>query len=298
MNTEKPTNQSWRALYPFDSRYATVDDLSYHYVDEGSGSPVVMVHGNPTWSFHFRDLIGELRASHRVIAPDHIGCGLSDKPRDYNYRLQTHIDNLEHLLVNHLDLKDINLVMHDWGGAIGTGFAVRHPQRVSRLVVMNTAAFLLPICPWRIRLCRFPVLGPLAVLKFNAFARAALTMATRHPDRFPAEVRAGYLAPYDCPRNRIAILRFVQDIPLRSSHPTWKTMGAIEKNLCKLSDRPMLICWGEQDFCFTGDFRRVWQKYFPAADVHTFDDAGHYVLEDAGEHIIPLIQNHLQKPAT
>lgn len=296
MSIEDSPNRSWRSLYPFESHYANIGGVSCHYVDEGEGAPVVMVHGNPTWSFHFRDLIQELRPRHRVVAPDHVGCGLSEKPQNYPYRLQTHIDNLEHLLVAHLDLDDITLVLHDWGGAIGAGFAVRHPQRVSRLVILNSAAFLLPKCPWRIRICRLPAFGPPAVRGFNAFARAALRMATTRPERFSEAVRAGYLAPYDTWRNRIGILRFVQDIPLRPSHPTWKTLGQVEKNLCKLSDRPTLLCWGERDFCFTPEFRAAWQKYFPDAETHAFEDAGHFVLEDAKEYILPLVNEHLRKP--
>lgn len=248
-----------------------------------------MLHGNPTWSFYFRDLIEGVSDSCRAVAPDHMGCGLSDKPQDYDYSLRRHIDNLETLLVDHLDLHDITLVMHDWGGAIGCGFAVRYPKRVSGLVLMNTAAFLIPDCPRRIRACRLPVIGPLVVRGFNGFARSALRMATEHPERFTSEVRQGYLSPYNSYANRIALLRFVQDIPLQSGHPTWKTLGDIEKGLHKLENRPVMVCWGDKDFCFTPRFRKLWQRHFPDADIHAFEDAGHYVLEDAKEYIIPLV---------
>ena len=177
--------QPIRHLYPFASHYFDTGGRRMHYVDEGAGPAVVMLHGNPTWSFYYRELITALRDSYRVIAPDHIGCGLSDKPQDYPYTLATHIENLERLL-DHLGLDDITLAMHDWGGAIGCGFAVRHPQRVGRLIVLNTAAFL-GRTPWRIRMCRLPVLGPLLVRGLNGFARTATLMACK--DRLADDAR-------------------------------------------------------------------------------------------------------------
>ena len=129
-------------LYPFESNFLELEDgLKMHYIDEGEGEVLLMLHGNPTWSFYYRNLIQSFQKKYRCIAPDHIGCGLSDKPQDYNYTLSTHIDNLEQL-VNSLGLKDITLVMHDWGGSIGMGLAVRQPKLIKRLIIFNTAAFL------------------------------------------------------------------------------------------------------------------------------------------------------------
>lgn len=287
----QPSSPDWRQLYPFASHYAETSGGRQHYVDEGEGPAVVMIHGNPTWSFYYRDLAKSLRGTNRVIVPDHMGCGLSDKPQDYPYTLRQHIDNLEHLLNDELQVQNFDLVVHDWGGAIGMGYAVRHPDRIRRLVILNTAAFLLDFCPWRIRVCRWPVVGPLAVRGLNGFARAATTMAVRTP--LSPEVRAGLLAPYDSWANRVAILRFVQDIPLRRSHPSWETVTDIQKQLHLLAEKPMLICWGMQDFCFTEAFLDIWQSYFPHARTHRFEDAGHYVLEDAGERVIPLVERFL-----
>jgi len=287
MNSSTP---AWRQHYPFASNYLELGSQHrYHYVDEGAGEPVVMVHGNPTWSFYYRRVISLVAASARAVVPDHLGCGLSDKPQDYEYRLQQHIDNLETLLNDKLNLSGITLIVHDWGGAIGMGYAVRNPERIRRIVVLNTAAFLLPQCPLRIRLCRLPLFGTLAVRGFNAFARAAIYMASANAGNMPAEVRAGYLAPYNNYRNRIATLRFVEDIPLGPRHPSWKVVSAIQKKLHLLEDKPMLICWGKQDFCFTEDFLAIWQQYYPAAHTHLFADAGHYVLEDAWDRIEPLL---------
>ncbi len=157
-----------------------------HYVDEGSGPAIIMLHGNPTWSFYYRELIKGLRNQYRVIAPDHIGCGLSDKPQDYTYTLATHIDNLARL-IDHLRLENVTLAGHDWGGAIGFGWATRNPDQVTRFVVFNTAAFFGRM-PFRIRVCRWPILGDVLVRRLNLFARSALWMARRRHERMTPEV--------------------------------------------------------------------------------------------------------------
>jgi len=286
------TAPAWRALYPFTPHFIRVGEHSLHYVDEGprDAPPVLLLHGNPTWSFYWRDLIRGLRDERRVVAPDHLGCGLSDKPQDWSYRLAGHIENLEWLVLE-LDLRDLTLGVHDWGGAIGLGFAARHPDRVSRLLVFNTAAFPSTAIPLRIALCRIPGLGALAVRGFNGFLRASARMATEKG--LARDVWQGYLAPYGSWRDRVALLRFVQDIPLGPGHPSWDTLLATEEGLPRLQDRPTLILWGERDWCFTPAFREEWQRRFPDAEVHTFPDAGHYVVEDAAEGVLARTREFL-----
>jgi hypothetical protein len=182
MMPDSDAQRDWRTLYPFADHWLELDHGNrLHYVDEGRGTAVVMLHGNPTWSFYYRGLICGLRNSCRTVVPDHLGCGLSDKPQDYAYCLENHIRNLERLLLDTLRLDHITLVVHDWGGAIGMGFATRHPEKIARVVVLNTAAFLLPDCPWRIRICRLPGFGTLALRGLNAFSRAALHMGVCQP---------------------------------------------------------------------------------------------------------------------
>jgi len=291
--------EPYRELYPFESRWLDLNGVRYHYIDEGQGEPIVMVHGNPTWSFYFRELAKALRPSYRVIAVDHIGCGLSDKPADdqYEYRLQRRIDDLDALL-RHLGVtENLTFVLHDWGGMIGMGRALRQPKNVRRLVILNTAAFLLPRgkrLPWGLRVIRNG--GPLAALLvrgLNGFARSAVYLACKK--RMPAPVRAAYCAPYDSWRNRIATLRFVQDIPLGPEDPSYGPVKWIDDHLHELRDTPMLICWGEGDFVFDADFLNEWRRRFPEAEVHTFSDAGHYCLEDAPERIIPIVQDFLAR---
>ncbi len=284
--------QPIRHLYPFESNYLHVGGPRLHYADVGRGPPVLMLHGNPTWSFYYRDLIRALSDEYRVIAPDHVGCGLSDKPQDYPYTLATHIDNLERL-IDHLGLDQVTLAVHDWGGAIGCGWAVRHPQRVNRLIVFNTAAFP-GRTPWRIRACRLPVFGAIAVRGLNAFARFGVRMACKNRGRMTPDVKAGYLLPYNSYANRIAVLRFVQDIPVRPAHPTYPLLRSIDEGLAALANRPVLICWGMQDFCFTETFLNGWVARFPKAEVRRFADAGHYVVEDAADRLPDIIQAFLR----
>ena len=269
-----------------------------HYVDEGPReAPVVlMLHGNPTWSFYWRRLISALRFSHRVIAPDHIGCGKSEKPGDdaYSYRLAERVQDIE-ALVAQLGLHDITLAVHDWGGMIGMGWAHRHPDRVARLVVLNTAAFPMPSTkrlPASLRLARDTKAGALLVRGFNAFARGATRLAVTRV-KLPKEVRDGLCAPYDNWDHRRAVLRFVQDIPLRESDPSFSLVREVGEKLHQFNDRPVLICWGDRDFVFDEHFLRVWKSALPDAEVHQFPDCGHYVLEDAPAEIEQLVRRFL-----
>jgi haloalkane dehalogenase len=287
-------SEDWKSLYPFASRELRIDGRRYHYLDEGAGPTLLLVHGNPTWSFYWRNLVLGLRGRCRLIVPDHLGCGLSDKPADFFYRLADHIGNLRRLIET-LDLKDITLVAHDWGGAIGLGAAVEMPQRFSRFVLMNTSAFRSRRMPWRIAACRIPWLGTLAVRGFNAFARAATFMAVERP--LAPAVKAGHLAPYRSWRDRIAIDRFVKDIPLSVGHPSHATLADIETGLPQLRDRPWMFVWGMRDWCFTPDFLERFLEFIPNAKVHRVEDAGHYVVEDAHERIVPWIAEFLAASA-
>jgi pimeloyl-ACP methyl ester carboxylesterase len=289
-----PSRSGFEQEYPFESREFRLDGLRYHYIDEGAGPTLLFVHGNPTWSFAFRNLVKGLAPHYRVLAVDHIGCGFSDKPQDYPYHLAQHIANLERFVVG-LDLRDVTLIAHDWGGAIGMGAAARFPDRFSRFVLFNTAAFRSHRMPLRIAVCRIPVLGPLGVRGLNLFSRAALRMAVARPERLTPAIRRGYLAPYGSWRDRVAVFRFVQDIPLSPTHPSYATLVSIEESLPRFRDRPMLLVWGEQDWCFTTEFLEEFQRRFPAAETLRLPDAGHYVFEDAPEPILARIQEFLAR---
>jgi len=296
----RPVNISaFHHIYPFKSHYVEIDGLKYHFLDQGSGDPVIMIHGNPTWSFYFRKLIQGLSNRYRAVAPDHIGCGLSDKPgiTRYDYRLKSRVRDLESFL-EYLELKEkITLVLHDWGGMIGMAYALRYPQMIGRIVIMNTAAFLPPkgkMLPIRLRVVRnVTPFATLAVQGFNLFAYGALYMASCKGMK--KDVKSGLIAPYNSWNNRIATLKFVQDIPVSEKDPSYSLVKYVDENLYKLSHIPMLICWGEHDFVFDSTYLAEWRRRFPNAEVHALKDAGHYVLEDAADGIVPLVKDFLKK---
>lgn len=281
-------------------QFLNLNGLNYHYLDQGSGDPVVMVHGNPSWSFYYRHLVEALSPSYRCIVPDHIGCGFSARPDDsqYTFTLRQRIDDLEALL-EHLGLQqNITLVMHDWGGAIAMGYATRYPERIKRLVILNTAAFHLPEVkkniPLALRFARNTRPGAWLIEHLNAFSVGASWVGcTQHP--MSSALRAAYQLPYQAKGRSLATLRFVQDIPLKPSDPAYATLSEIQARLPELAQLPTLICWGMKDFVFDKDFLAVWQQLFPEAEVYRFLSAGHYILEDMHEDVVPLVAQFLNK---
>ena len=284
----------FREEYPWEGRWIDVGGHALHTLDEGprDAAPLVCLHGNPSWSFLWRSFVRAFAGEHRVVVPDHLGCGLSDKPQDYEYTLVHHAENLEQLVLE-LDLRNITLCLHDWGGAIGMALARRHPERIARLFVTNTAAFRSKSIPLRIAACRIPVLGELAVRGLNGFARAATVMAVEHP--LPAAARRGLLAPYDTWKNRIATLEFVHDIPLAPDHRSYAELAATEAALEQFRNLATCLVWGERDWCFTPAFREEWQRRFPDAEVHRLQDAGHYLMEDAPERVVLIARDFLAR---
>ena len=289
----------FRELYPFESKFFQTRGMKMHYIDEGQGSPVVCVHGNPSWSFYYREVVKAFRETNRCIVPDHIGCGLSDKPGDdtYDFRYKSRVDDLEALL-EELDVKkDITLVVHDWGGAIGLGYAVRHPERIKRIVLLNTAAFFKPegkTMPWQLWLARNTPLGSLLVRGFNAFAYGATKNCVVRKPMAPL-VQLAFRAPYNSWHNRIATLRFVQDIPLEPEDPSYGPIEETVAGLVNFKETPTLVCWGEKDYVFDHHFLKQWKVYLPNAEYHTFADVGHYTLEDASEEVIALMKEFFEK---
>ncbi|MEE8348246.1 MAG: alpha/beta fold hydrolase [Acidobacteriota bacterium] len=288
-----------RHLYDFQSHYLDLEGQQYHYLDEGQGEPVVMVHGNPSWSFMYRKLISSLRQTSRVIVPDHMGCGLSDKPdhSTYSYTLERRTADLERLLDQLGVTSNITLIVHDWGGPIGMRFATRFPDRIARLIVFNSTAFLLPESKplhWSLQFCRNSRLAAFLILKFNAFARVSTYLGCQS-QRMPREIRRAYAGPYDSSQNRIATLAFVQDIPLSPIDPSYAPLKEVQEKLTLFQQTPMLICWGEADFVFDRDFLAEWIRHFPQARVRRFPEAGHYVLEEVPEVILPLVSEFMEQ---
>lgn len=273
--------------YDFQSNFYNIDGKNLHYLDEGSGDVLVMLHGNPTWSFYFRNLVSHYSKKYRVIVPDHMGCGLSNKPQDYDYSLKRRIDDVYSLL-KFLSVKKADLIVHDWGGAIGMGLATLTDLEVNKIVITNTAAFNSDYIPWQIDIVKRKPLGPFLVKYFNAFCWPATFMTTEK--KLPKLVKKAYLMPYSKLRDRVAINQFVQDIPTGESHRSYNTLKEIEDKLPELPAKK-LIMWGKKDFCFNDYFLKRWKEIYPSSKVVEFDQAGHYLFEDkAREAIIEMDQ--------
>ena len=286
-------------LYPFRSRFVTVgrgtatggtQGHRMHYVDEGSGPVVVCLHGNPTWGFLFRNLIAALRDDFRVIVPDHIGCGLSDQPGDVCFRAGDRIGHLEDLLTE-LGVGRFSLVMHDWGGPLGTGLAVRRPADVERLVYFNTTLAEMALLPGMIRRAAAPVIGRLLTQDTMQFLKLLTSFGV--VQAMPEEVKRGYLRPYRSRAGRRAIWGFVQDIPFSPSHPTAPLMDDMVARLPALADTPVKIIWGMKDPCFHPGILRQVAARFPQAEVVRVPDASHLVLEDAPGRSIAAVREFL-----
>lgn len=287
------------------NRFEVRPGIALSYLDEGprDGEVVVMLHGNPSWSFYWRHLVLGLRDRYRCIVPDHVGMGLSDRPDDvpgahphYDYTLQSRVDDLTALL-DHLGITGpVTLAVHDWGGMVGFGWALSHMPQVKRLVILNTAAFPLPAAkpmPWQLSLGRDSKVGGFLIRAFNLFARGAAWLGTERS--LPAAVRRGYIAPYNGWRNAISTLRFMQDIPLREGDRAWPLLEAAGRALPQYADRPAFIGWGLKDFVFDHHFLDGFRRALPNAEVHAFEDANHYVLEDKHEVLVPAIRDFLDR---
>jgi pimeloyl-ACP methyl ester carboxylesterase len=281
------TNDAWRSLYPSCERHMMVGRWRYHYLDnrgdaasDDSVATILCVHGNPTWSFYWRSIFDAFGDRFRVIAVDHLGCGLSDKPlrSEFRYSLAGHRDNLIRL-IDHLELRNVILLAHDWGGAIGLAAAVARLESMSGLMLLNTAAFPPPYLPWRIAACRTPLLGTLALRGLNLFARAAVPMAMSKRRLDPA-VAQGLLFPYGNWRDRVGIDSFVRDIPLTTWHRTDAVLRQLEQDLSKLADLPKLLVWGMRDWCFRHECLNRFLLHWPDATTVRLPDVGHYVIED------------------
>lgn len=290
----------WKSLFPFETRrFDRGDGVRMAYVDQGAGDPVLMVHGNPTWSFYYRDLAKTLLASgHRVIIPDHVGMGLSDKPGDgrYDYSLKSRVDDLERLMAA-VNPGPVTLVVHDWGGPIGFCWALRDLARVKAVVILNTSGFVPAsgyALPWQIALARTP-LGPLLIRGLNKFITGLLSNGL---ERAPSPAVAdGYRAPYGSWAQRIGIMRFIEDIPLGPGHKTYDLMMWLGNNLSNFSGVPTWIGWGMKDFVFDKRFLDQFRLRLPQAEVREFPNAGHLVLEDAAFDILPMIREFCKKHA-
>jgi haloalkane dehalogenase len=282
----RPARPTWLSdeLYPFDSHYADVNGARVHYVDEGSGPTLLLLHGNPTWSFLYRDLIKGLRDRFRCIAVDYPGFGLSRAPSGYGYTPTEHAGVVEQLILQ-LDLSGVTMMGQDWGGPIGFAAATRHPDRFARFVIGNTWAWPKsdPGTQFFSRLMGGPV-GGFLILRRNFFVERIVPGGVRRK-KLPEAVMDAYRGPFPTPESRRPLHVFPREI--LASRPF---LAEIESGLPALRDRPALIVWGTKDVAFREPERRRWEELFPDHRTVRLEGAGHYIQEDAAEEIVAAIR--------
>ncbi len=284
--------ESTRALYPFESHTITLSDgQRMHYVDEGpeGGAVLLFAHGYPLWSFVYRAFVIYFAAQgYRCIAIDHIGFGLSDKPTSRRYHtLRRHIHNLMECL-GALDVHDITLVMEDWGGPIGLGYAVRNPANIRRLVLMNTWGFQDTLANPLSALARLAIRPGIGELIFGTFNLAFNFGVQRWTVRTLSEaVLAAYEAPFREPRSRTALIQFPRMVSATPNHPSAASMREIERNLALFERTPSLILWGAENPVFSREVAEHWKKMLPRAHGPYFiEHAGHVLPEDRPEAVV------------
>jgi haloalkane dehalogenase len=272
-------------LFPFESHYADVAGARVHYVDEGSGPPLLLLHGNPTWSFLYREIVAGLRDRHRCIAVDHPGFGLSSPAPGYRYTPAEHAHVLEGLVLR-LDLAGVTMMVQDWGGPIGFAVATRHPERFAAFVIANTWAWPKadPGTQLFSRLLGGPV-GRRLILNRNLFVERLLPAGVRRRT-LPEAVMDAYRGPFPTPASRRPTAVFPREI--LASRPF---LADIERRLPRVSDRPALIVWPTKDVAFGARERRRWEELFPDHRTVLLEGAGHYMQEDAPEEIVSAIRD-------
>jgi len=287
--------ETFDGTYPFAPHYLDINGFQMHFVDEGDGEPVLLLHGDPTWGYLWRQFIPALAQHRRCIVPDQMGMGKSGTPESpYPYRLRHHIANLEALLL-HLDLQNLTLMLHDWGGPVGLGMATLHPQRIKRLVLMNTWAFASwPGAPFPrlIELIRSDR-GEKFVLEKNGYLEPALLGTTHHPEKLTKTVMDAYRAPFPRLESRLAMLCWSRDIPVHHTDPSFAEMKRIEGALPQFNRTPTLLVWGMRDPVLTESVLRLWQQIYPHAITHEIDDASHFLQEDAPDLVVSFIEEFL-----
>jgi pimeloyl-ACP methyl ester carboxylesterase len=288
-------NGDFGGTFPYEPRFLDAGEIRLHYVDEGppDAPPLLFVHGNPTWSYLWRRPIADLSArGHRCVAFDHMGFGRSDKPPQLSaYSLERHIDNAI-ALIDALDLSEVTLVGHDWGGPIGLGALLERRDRLRALVLMNTWAWELPsFLPPFLREFRTEGLGEILALGGNLFVES-IPGGMRRRDTDPLMMEA-YRAPFPDYWSRAGTLAFQREIPLTERDRSAPLMASIHERLPDLS-LPVLLVWGMRDPVFQPVFLEQWRELFPEAETVELADASHFLVEDSPDAVTAAIEGFLR----
>ncbi|MFI5170929.1 MAG: alpha/beta fold hydrolase [Chitinophagales bacterium] len=284
-------NTDWlnRSEYPFEHKYFPVNGVNLHYLDEGKGDVVLFVHGTPSWSFEFRYVIRELSKEYRCVAIDHIGFGLSDKPAQYDYSIQNHAVTLTKF-IDHLQLKNINLLVHDFGGPIGLKYATGHPENIHKLIILNTWCKSIEQEPEfkKMRSILGSPLLPFLYRYLNFSPRYILPAAFGERTRLTKEIHHHYLKPFAKPSERNGVVAFARSL---LNDQQW--FETIYNDLHKISWKPTLLIWGMKDQFITEKYLNILIDEFKDAEVIKYEDAGHFVLEEKSMVAAPVIGEFL-----
>jgi len=295
-------NETFDGTWPFKANYSVVNGFKQHYVDEGEGEVVICLHGEPTWGYLYRHFIPALSEHYRVIVPDHMGFGKSETPQDKIYTLQTHVENLSNL-IEELDLRDITFVCQDWGGPITGAYAIRNPNRVKRVVLMNTLFGIGGVTPNVDRTQWFEwiakhyeagtldgILGELGSTVLSVMKIIGFENSSAVDDTW---IRA-YSAPFPDRASCIAGIEFPLDAHLGRMRE-YLSAGLKTGNLEKLKSKPAMLAYGLKDHAIDPTYAIAdFKALFPDAPVNTFDEAGHFCQEDIPHILVPLIHHFIQ----
>ncbi len=287
------TTPDWidREEYPFESNYLELDGGRMHYIDEGEGEPIVMVHGNPSWSFLYRHMIKGLSKKFRCIAPDHLGFGLSDKPYELSYLPEGHAKNIE-TLIERLELKNVTLVGQDWGGPTGFSYAANNPENVKSLIVLNTWMWSVKGDLYYEAFSRFMggAIGRFLIKRYNYFVNGVMKIASGDKSKLNEHVHNHYRKPLEKPEDRKACWAMPKRIVGSSE---W--LDELWSQREKIKDKPALILWGMKDIAFREKELKKWSDLFTNREVVKFEDAGHFLQEEKGGELVPYIEEFLEK---
>ena len=267
-------------LYPFSSRFIEIDGSRVHYVDEGEGPTLLMLHGNPTWSFLYRHVITGLRSRFRCVAPDYPGFGLSQPAAGYGFTAAEHSGVVAEF-VRRLDLTDYTIMVQDWGGPVGLGAAVREPERVKGLVIGNTWAWPMSDATMRVFSVMMGGLPGHVTSRYLDVFTNVLVPRSRGHSRLTADEMAMYRGPHPTPHSRIPVQTFARQ--LRAGRPF---LASVEAGLPALTDRPALILWPTNDPAFGASVRQRWEQMLSWSRTVPLEGAGHYFQDDVPEQVV------------
>lgn len=291
IDREYMRNETFDGTFPFEPHFMEMNGFQMHYVDEGTGEPIVCVHGMPTWSYLYRNFIKELSKTNRVVVPDQMGFGKSDVPLDKPYLMEQHVDNLTKL-ISKLDLEDITMIVQDWGGPIGLGYAVDHQDRIKRVVIMNTSVGVMKADakPWYHSMEKRGTYE-----KFIKNTSNLIKMGIFNKEKITPILLEAYSAPFTSEESYIGALAWPKDIPVGESHPSAQPMQHVRDNLNKLNKKPKILIWGMKDPIFQPWVIDWWSKIYPEMEVHKIENGSHFLQEDAPEEIIEIIKKFLER---